>query len=603
MLLKPFSKIIEHRRIILLSLVVNFGALLFGYDSGIAGAAIVLPSFQDQFGIRGSKEKVAQISGNIVSILYGGAFFGAILTCYCSWRFGRRAALLVGCVFFVSGGVVQTASRTVSQIYVGRLLAGFGIGSVSQVCPLYVGECASKHHRSRAVGTFQMCLVTGGMLAYWIGYAASVRLSPTSDRQWIVPIGLQLLPGGLFTIGLFFVPESPRWLALNEVRNARGAVGPSPHPSKTDLQTNAVQIEKLPKEDVEVTSPPLEQPPSPEIGPQPGLVIEAGGEAQSQSPSSSPMEPNNVHLYGSLARRIFAPSSPRSTRNASEALCALAYIRREPLSSPTLRAEMAEIYAQLEEAEEERRNGKGKLSEQLKKMSVWKRLATGSFVGAWQIWTGQTAILYYAPTIFMSIGFSSRSTSLLASGVFTCLKVATTALALLTTVHRFGRVISMSVGGALQGILFFLIGILLATHPVDPNDASPDPPSFAMMGLIYIYVFVYSFTLGPLPWVYGSEIFPTHLRDAGHLVFVCLTWSNNFAVAKLTPLGFAGIGWVLWMIYGSFNLGGAFICWMICPETKGKTMEEIDIIFGAVTEEDRATNVQNASRQQQLANS
>lgn len=91
MLLKPFSKIIEHRRIVLLSLVVNFGALsvsllsragrffltricvnltrLFGYDSGIAGAAIVLPSFQDQFGIRGSKEKVAQISGNIVSIL------------------------------------------------------------------------------------------------------------------------------------------------------------------------------------------------------------------------------------------------------------------------------------------------------------------------------------------------------------------------------------------------------------------------------------------------------------------------------------------------------------------------------------------------------
>ncbi|KAG8909953.1 hypothetical protein FRC00_009146 [Tulasnella sp. 408] len=235
---------------------------------------------------------------------------------------------------------------------------------------------------------------------------------------------------------------------------------------------------------------------------------------------------------------------------------------------------MAEIMAQLEEAEEERRNGKGNLREQLKKMSVWKRLATGSFVGAWQIWTGQTAILYYAPTIFQSIGFSTRSTSLLASGVFTCLKVFTTALALLTTVHRFGRVISMSVGGALQGLLFFLIGILLATHPVDPNDASPNPPSFAMMGLIYLYVLVYSFTLGPLPWVYGSEIFPTHLRDAGHLVFVCLTWSNNFAVAKLTPMGFAGIGWVLWMIYGSFNLGGAVICWLICPETKGKTMEE-----------------------------
>ncbi|KAG8954453.1 hypothetical protein FRC04_011780 [Tulasnella sp. 424] len=417
----------------------------------------------DQFGIRGSKEKVAAISGNIVSILY----------------------------------------------------------------------------------------------AYWIGYAASIRLSPTSDRQWMVPIGIQLLPGGLFAIGLFFVPESPRWLALNEVRKARDSMPPSSHPSKADLEAAAAEAEKITKkeEDVAVTGPALEQVPTPEIVPQAQEPVpELQGGRHTPSSASSFVEPDNIHLYGSLARRIFTPRSPRSTPNASEALCALAYLRRQPLSSPTLRAEMAEIYAQLEEAEEERRNGKGNLSEQLKKMSLWKRLATGSFVGAWQIWTGQTAILYYAPTIFMSIGFSTQSTSLLASGVFTCLKVFTTALALMTTVHRFGRVISMSVGGALQGLLFFIIGILLATHPVDPMDASPDPPSFVMMSLIYIYVLVYSFTLGPLPWVYGSEIFPTHLRDAGHLVFVCITWSNNFAVAKLTPMGFAGIGWVLWMIYGSFNL-------------------------------------------------
>ncbi|KAG8892638.1 hypothetical protein FRC01_014052, partial [Tulasnella sp. 417] len=156
-------------------------------------------------------------------------------------------------------------------------------------------------------------------------------------------------------------------------------------------------LEKLAKkEDVEVTSPALEQASPPEITPQPASAIEARGEAQSQSPSALHIEPANAHLYGSLVRRLFVPSSRRSNPNATEALCTLAYIRGQPLSSPTLRAEMAEIYAQLAEAEEERRNGKGKLTEQLKKMSNWKRIATGSFVGAWQIWTGQTAILYYA---------------------------------------------------------------------------------------------------------------------------------------------------------------------------------------------------------------
>ncbi|KAG8986285.1 hypothetical protein FRB90_004106, partial [Tulasnella sp. 427] len=326
----------------------------------------------------------------------------------------------------------------------------------------------------------------------------------------LVPIGMQLLPGGLFTLGLFFVPESPRWLALNEVRKARQlgtSSYPSSHPSKADIAAaagEAAHIEKLAqkKEEIEVTSPTAEQDgPILEIAPQiqETTTAEVQGKTRSLSPSASHFEPATTHLYGSLARRIVAPSSPRSAPNASEAMCSLAYLRSLPLSSPELRAEMAEVYAQLEEAEEERRSGKGNLYEELKKMSNWKRLATGSFVGAWQIWTGQTAILYYAS--------------------------------------------------------------------VAPSRASYDG--------------IYSdgkLSAGPLPWVYGSEIFPTHLRDAGHLVFVCITWSNNFAVAKLTPMGFAGIGWVLWMIYGSFNLGGALICWLICPETKGKSMEEYDML-------------------------
>lgn len=83
---------------------------------------------------------------------------------------------------------------------------------MSAVAPPYVSENAPKEIRGRVTGLFQFVLAFGVMISYWIPYAVSVTIKP-STLQWRIPIGFQIVPAGFMVICLFFVKESPRWLA------------------------------------------------------------------------------------------------------------------------------------------------------------------------------------------------------------------------------------------------------------------------------------------------------------------------------------------------------------------------------------------------------
>ncbi|CAE6519470.1 unnamed protein product, partial [Rhizoctonia solani] len=194
------------------------------------------------------------------------------------------------------------------------------------------------------------------------------------------------------------------------------------------------------------------------------------------------------------------------------------------------------------------------------------------------------------PTVFKNIGFSDTRSALLASGVFGAVKFVSTILALAFTVNRWGRVTGMAVGTGFQGILFFILGAILKSKP--PHGGPIQPASIAMMAIIYLYVIVYSFGMGPLPWVYSSEIYPLRIRELGQMWFTALTWACNFATSRVTPILFVKLGWKTWMLFASLNLGGAILCWFICPETKGLSMEELDILFGAISAEQRAADIE-----------
>jgi MFS family permease len=106
------------------------GIFIFGYDTGLGGGVLAVHSFQEQFGLLQENGKpvpnLASLQGYIVSILQGGAFFGALFGAPIEDRLGRKKALFVGSIVFLIGAVIQTACfGSLDQFYVGRLVSGW----------------------------------------------------------------------------------------------------------------------------------------------------------------------------------------------------------------------------------------------------------------------------------------------------------------------------------------------------------------------------------------------------------------------------------------------------------------------------------------------
>ncbi|KAN0101383.1 general substrate transporter [Hyaloscypha variabilis] len=206
--------------------------------------------------------------------------------------------------------------------------------------------------------------------------------------------------------------------------------------------------------------------------------------------------------------------------------------------------------------------------------------------------TGQTAILYYAPTVFKSIGFTGQNPGLLASGVFTVVKVVVTIIFLTVLVQNFKRKHLLLFGNGLMAIMLFTLGALLKTHPpIAGHSANNTSSGRTMMATIYIYIIGFTVSWGPLSWVYVGEIFPTRIRDYGMAIAVMTIWFFNFVISKWTPLIFLSLTWKTWMLFGTFNAVG-FIFAILLPETKGLSLEEMDVLFGLVDESTRRLDIE-----------
>ena len=102
----------------------------------------------------------------------------------------------------------MTAARgNMDFIYAGRAIAGLGIGAASLTVPVYISEIAPPSIRGRLVGIFEIISSLGAMSGFWLNYITNQTISVRNPAQWVVPLGLQLVPGVLLFIGIFFCPE------------------------------------------------------------------------------------------------------------------------------------------------------------------------------------------------------------------------------------------------------------------------------------------------------------------------------------------------------------------------------------------------------------
>lgn len=179
--------------------------LMFGFDISSMSVFIGEDPYLNYFDYPSST-----VQGFITAAMSLGSFFGSITSAFVSEPFGRRASLLICGLLWCIGAAVQSSAQNRVQLILGRLISGWGIGFGSSVSPVYGSEMSPRKIRGFIGGMFQFSVTVGIFLMFLIGYALSHVDGKASFR---VSWGLQIVPGLCLLIGLFFIPESPRWLA------------------------------------------------------------------------------------------------------------------------------------------------------------------------------------------------------------------------------------------------------------------------------------------------------------------------------------------------------------------------------------------------------
>ncbi|KAK5188560.1 Plasma membrane low glucose sensor, partial [Cryomyces antarcticus] len=178
---------------IVVGLFVAFGGVLFGYDTGTIGGILAMPFWLKTFST-GAKDALgqptitAQQSSEIVSLLSAGTFFGALTAAPTGDFFGRRYGLIVSVGVFTIGVILQTAATAIPLFVVGRFFAGYGVGMISALIPLYQSETAPKWIRGTIVGAYQLAITIGLLLAAIVDNATKDRNDTGSYR---IPIAVQ----------------------------------------------------------------------------------------------------------------------------------------------------------------------------------------------------------------------------------------------------------------------------------------------------------------------------------------------------------------------------------------------------------------------------
>ncbi len=438
------------RYIYFVSIVAALGGLLFGYDTAVIAGAIGFIETKFQLS--------PAMTGWAASSAIWGCVAGALSAGYISDRWGRKKVLIVTAILFAISAIGSAIPENLTQFVLARFIGGVGVGAASMLSPMYISEVAPASKRGMLVTLYQLAIVLGINLIYFVNLeiAGMGDDSWNTEYGWRYMLGSETIPAVLFMITLFFVPESPRWLA---------GKGRDKEAMNVLEKVNGEEKARLVMQEVKAT-----------------LREEKG-----------------------TIRELFAPG---------------------------LRTAMI----------------------------------VGMFLAMFSQITGINAIIYYAPEIFKSVGFGTDSALL-----------QTVIIGITNTVFTFVAIRFIDRAGRRKLLLWGVSGMILCLTGVGIVfwfDLSSGP-----LLLFFILGFIASFasSLGPIPWVIISEIFPTKTRGIAMSFATFTLWIGVVLVTQLTPVLLDSLGGAItfWIFAGNAILLLIFTYRMI-PETKGKTLEEIE---------------------------
>ncbi len=514
----------EKKSITFLALVVSIGGFLFGFDasviSGVTG--FIVP----QFDLSKSQEGFAVACLTLTSAI------AMMVAGPWSDRVGRKKMLLFVGLFYAVSALFSAIAPSYIVLVIARMLGGFAVGAALILAPMYIAEIAPPGKRGKMVSINQLNIVLGFSAAYFCNYyllelsgseADWVKQLSIDDLTWRWMLGLELVPALLYFFLMFLVPESPRWLILR------------------------------------------------------------GRKEQALS----------------VITRL----------NGAEAA--------------------EKIFGEIEDSLAQNKKSSGARFKTLFAPGFKLVLAIGLIVGILQQITGVNAIYFYATSIFEQSGIGKNAAFAqaiwvgLINVVFTVVAmvlidklgrrpllltgVAGVALSMFVAAYGFNQATYSLSQESLTGLsetldetkLSGLVGVVyendvdfknalyqaLGNVEASRHEAAIIQEAVEMnpvLILVGILGFVASFaiSLGPVMWVLFSEIFPNHIRGIAISAVGFVNSAVSFLVQQFFPWELANLGnAVTFLIYGSFAAAGFILVYKLLPETKGKSLEELETIL------------------------
>jgi len=506
------------------ALIVALGGFLMGFDASVISGVVGF--------IEGEFELTKIELGWSVSSLALTATLAMMLAGPLSDRIGRRPVLKIAAVLFAVSAIASAVAPNFILLVVARMIGGLGVGAALIIAPMYIAEIAPAATRGRMVSFNQLNIVVGISAAFFSNYLiltlgqsdlAWVESLRLDDLHWRWMLGVETLPAILYFFALLFVPESPRWLAMH------------------GREDEALQV-----------------------------LTKVSGPAQ-------------------------AALDLQAVRNSIEAEAELGSVSLRALFHPSMKLV----------------------------------LTIGISVGILQQITGINSVFFYSPMIFEQSGIGTNAAFMQA--VLVGLVNLGFTIAALALIDRLGRrpLLGFGMTGIAVCMLLLAYGFGAATYTLDAEAMANLPAEIDRAQLIAVtattyasdiefrdavsaaigadtykqhasalvsnainmnptlilfailgFVASFAISIGPIMWVLFSELFPNKVRGMAISFVGLINSAVAFLVTLIFPWELENIGNAgTFLIYGLFAVFGLFFVMRMLPETKGRSLEELERVL------------------------